>query len=673
MSASERESGDDAVIEGTPPGAWQRRLASIAALIAPVLLIALVILVATSNKERDRALLRERHSYDVMLVTRQLDASIARSEAMLGRFVISGDRQLGMIYYEEWRKAGQQLRLLTRLTHENPAQRPLVEALRRLYLQRGQELAEPATRTAYKQGWTALSMYYRAGKATSIVRIDTLLTQIAVSERSLLGVRADRAAVTVNRSNYLTALLSGIGLLLVLCATALGWTTVQALAQRARARLDARAEADRAASLEAAVATRTRELREANMLLQAEAETREAAEAQLRQVQKMEAVGQLTGGIAHDFNNMLAVVIGGLDLARRRLEQETEEVGRHIDNAMEGANRAAALTRRLLTFARAEPLLPEGIAPSTLIAGMSDLLDRTLGERIRVETALTAEGWNVWCDPHQLENALLNLAVNARDAMEGEGRLVIATDNVTLRAGQIGEARVGDHVRISVTDEGSGMTRAVIDRVFEPFFTTKPTGKGTGLGLSQIFGFVRQSGGEVAIESVVGEGTTVSLYLPRFAGASAGSTVMPADLASPPRQADGCVAGATILVVEDDARVRHATVEALSELGHMPIACTGGTQAIEILAARPEVALLITDVVMPGMTGPELVAAVTELHPGLPVLYVTGYVGEAADAAEFAGQEVLRKPFTIAGLERAVAAALTTPAGARSYPAATMG
>ncbi len=638
-----------------PTGAWQRRLASGAALVAAVLLIALVVLVWISNGERDRAVLRERHSYDVMLVTRQLDASIARAEAALGRFVISGEKQTGAIYYDEWKKAGRQLRLLAQLTRDNPDQAPLVAELGRLYVQRGKELAEPATRSFYKQGWTALSTFYRAGKASSIARIDTLLSRVATNERNLLDARSDRAAFTVDRANYLTALLSGIGLLLVLCAAALGWTTVQALAQRARARLEARTESDRAGMLEWAVAERTRELRDANARLREEAETREAAEAQLRQVQKMEAVGQLTGGIAHDFNNMLAVVVGGLDLARRRLTHEANEVGRHIDNAMEGANRAAALTRRLLAFARAEPLLPEGVEPGGLLAGMSDLLDRTLGERIRVETRIASGGWHVWCDPHQLENAILNLAVNARDAMNEEGPLLIATANVTLRGGEVGEARAGDYVRIAVTDRGTGMTREVLERVFEPFFTTKPVGKGTGLGLSQIFGFARQSEGEVAIDSVVGQGTTVSLYLPRFfAEARVEGAAVVTPIAAPSR----AMSGANILVVEDDARVRTATVGALREVGYLPIPCASGEDAIAMLDARDDIALIVTDVVMPGMTGPELIAAIAPRHAAVPVLYVTGYVGEAGDANGFAGHDVLRKPFTVAGLERAVATAL---------------
>jgi len=643
--------------EGVNMGAWRRQLASVAALAAAVLLIALVILVAASNRERDAALTRERHSYDVMVLARTLDASMARSEAALGRFVIDGNKDTGSLYYDEWRRAGRLLERLTRISRPNPEQAPLVDELNQLYIQRGKELAAPATRAYFHQGWPALSTFNDAGKTPTRARIAALMERIVANERAILGERSDTAVASAARSNFLAALLSATGILLVLSAGVLGWTTIRAVAERRLARRDADAEAERAWALEQAVADRTRELSEANERLRQEAIERAAAEAQLRQVQKMEAVGQLTGGIAHDFNNMLAVVVGGLDLARRRLSHEAQEIGRHIDNAMEGANRAAALTRRLLSFARAEPLMPKGIDPATLIAGMSDLLDRTLGERITVETRIEDQPWQVWCDPHQLENALLNLAVNARDAMEGEGTLRFATSNVLLADGQIGEAPAGDYVCIAVTDNGCGMTPNVVERAFEPFFTTKPVGKGTGLGLSQIFGFARQSEGEVTIRSAPGKGTTVSLYLPRFTHAMEAGRPPSSPAAHAPATIEDR-AGAVVLVVEDDARVRVSTVNALEELGYAPLPCAGGEEAIALLAARDDVRLIVTDVVMPGMTGPEMVARIAPTHPRLAVLYVTGYAGDAGSAQEFTDHDVLRKPFTIAALEQAVAGAL---------------
>jgi signal transduction histidine kinase/CheY-like chemotaxis protein len=655
--------GDDDPNEAAdaPPPAWRLWLAGAVALVAAALLVGLVLLVSASNRQRDADLARERLSYDTVIATRALDASMARSEAALGRFVISGDRDTGVFYYREWQRAGRLLARLRQLTAASPAQAARVRDLTEAYGVRGKELAAPALRANFRQGWTALSLFNRAGKAESIGRITTLLEQIAGEERTQLAARAEEASRSTDRANMLARLLSILGIVLAVAAAGLGWAVIHALALGRLADRAALVEAYRAGTLEQAVAARTRELRKANAQLRAEAETRAAAVAQLRHAQKMEAVGQLTGGIAHDFNNMLAVVVGGLDLARRRLNHAPEEVGRHIDNAMEGANRAAALTRRLLAFARAEPLLPEGIVPAKLIAGMSDLLDRTLGERIRVETRLTASSSAIWCDPSQLENAILNLAVNARDAMDGEGRLVVAISDVTLQEGEIGAARRGDYVRIAVSDDGCGMTPDVIERVFEPFFTTKPVGKGTGLGLSQVFGFAHQSDGEVGIESTPGVGTTVCLYLPRHVSAVPAAVT---DDEGDGRPAPPATERAVILVVEDDPRVRNATVGALAELGHVPVPVSSGAEALAELAARRDIRLILSDVVMPEMTGPELIAHAAPLYPHIAVLYVTGYAGEAADAGALAGRDVLRKPFTVRALELAVANVL-----ARSAPA----
>jgi CheY-like chemotaxis protein/nitrogen-specific signal transduction histidine kinase len=406
-----------------------------------------------------------------------------------------------------------------------------------------------------------------------------------------------------------------------------------------------------------------------NIELGNEIQTREKAESQIRQMQKMEAVGQLTGGIAHDFNNMLAVVVGGIDLARRRLSGgSNREVEFHLDNAMEGATRAAALTRRLLAFARAEPLLPVSVAPSSLVESMLELVDRSIGERIVVRTRFPADPWQVEVDTNQLENAILNLAVNGRDAMDGEGELAILVENVALGAGEVGELPAGDYVRIAVSDTGSGIAEEHIEKVFEPFFTTKPVGKGTGLGLSQIFGFAHQSGGTVTLESRVGAGTTVSLYLPR-AGEEAVVSAAEARAAVARRDPAPPAAGTVILVVEDDPRVSRATVGALEELGYRPIHCSSGREALQMLEREPGISLILTDVMMPEMTGPELIRQAARLHPDTAILFVTGYAGEAGEAEDLQGYDVLRKPFTVAALAEAVAAALSrrpqAPAPAR--------
>jgi signal transduction histidine kinase/CheY-like chemotaxis protein len=633
----------------------------VGAILATALVIFLIVQVNTSGRERDRALTLERHSYDVMLVTRSVDSAMARAEAALGRFATSADRGMGTTYYNEWLKAGSQIGLLENMVGRDPEEVALTRQLRALYEARGQELGLTATRAYYRQGWPALLLFNNAGHSKLISDIDRTLTAIQNHERTVLQTRYDLSDEAASQSNYVAKLLSLTGLMLVVAAGILAWLAWSAILTQRRASEEAEAADDRAAWLEHAVAERTRALSDANSHLHREMGERAAAEAQLRQMQKMEAVGQLTGGIAHDFNNMLAVVVGGLDLAKRRLEAEAEEVGRHIDNAMEGANRAAALTRRLLGFARAEPLLPEAIDLGALIAGMSELIDRTLGERVMVKTRTAPHIWPVWIDPLQLENAILNLAVNARDAMDGAGRLDIVVENCHLGNGEVGQAPAGDYVRVAVTDNGCGMTPEVQERVFEPFFTTKPVGKGTGLGLSQIFGFVRQSSGDVAIRSAPGKGTTVSLYLPRGRREAAAMSmpvrppaVEPIPIPTRPVSASAAPAGIEpVLVVEDDPRVRVATVASMEELGYRPIGCASGEEALATLEGRSDIRLMITDVVMPGMTGPELGAAVRRRHPHIAILFVTGYAGEAGEG-ELQGQAVLRKPFTVSALERAV-------------------
>ena len=642
---------------------WRGGGAAGGALLAMLVLLGMVFLVTLSNEARDRALVAERHSYDVTLLTRTLDASISRAEAALGRFVLDENVQTsGNIYYSNWRLAEQQLNELDRLTRAEPSQRARVDRLRDLFRQRNAEFVLAARATTTGKGAGGTGYYYAASQSGVGPKLRQSLADIAEQERLALtrSIRATRGISA--RADRLTDYLSWLGLFVGVAAIFLAFLAVQALRMNAATKKEAETEADRASALEEAVRDRTQELWEANQALKAEAEERQAAEAQLRQVQKMEAVGQLTGGIAHDFNNMLAVVVGGIDLARRRLNGPRREVQVHLTNAMEGATRAAALTRRLLTFARAEPLLPEHVDGSALVTGMGELLDRTLGERIKVKTRLLPEVWPVFVDSHQLENAILNLAVNARDAMDGEGTLTISTANVTLAANEVGDVQAGDYLRIAVADTGCGMTAEVRERAFEPFFTTKEVGKGTGLGLSQIFGFAHQSGGEVGIDSIEGEGTTVSIYLPRT------------EIAKPVRlptlaqrdEADITVPGARILLVEDDPRVRAATVGALEDLGYAPVACEDGASALVAFEAA-QYDLVISDVIMPEMSGPELIKIIRARRPDVAVLFVTGYVGES-ETDDLVGFEFLRKPFTVGALSTSVAAALARGGASGSPP-----
>jgi PAS domain S-box-containing protein len=373
---------------------------------------------------------------------------------------------------------------------------------------------------------------------------------------------------------------------------------------------------------------------------------RSRAEEALRQSQKMEAVGQLTGGIAHDFNNMLAVVIGGLNLLQRRLAKGDTDIGKYIEAAMDGASRAATLTQRLLAFSRQQPLAPEPLNANKLVSGMSELLTRTLGENIRIETVLAAGLWQTHTDPGQLESAILNLAVNARDAMVEGGRLTIETANAHVDDdyARDSEISVGQYVLICVTDTGSGMTPEIISKAFDPFFTTKAVGKGTGLGLSQVFGFVRQSGGHVKIYSELGHGTTVKVYLPRFYGEAAPTARRRSDAPAGAGRAQEI-----ILVVEDEERVRNYTVEALRDLGYTVVHASGGPEALRLIEAGQDVTLLFTDVVMPDMNGRQLAeAAVTKL-PKLKVLYTTGYTRNAVvhNGTLEPGTNFLPKPFGI--------------------------
>src|SRR5947209_17035398 len=633
---------------------WRRGGAAAAGLVAALFLVIMVFAVKFANDSREQAIDAERQSNQVALIVRNVSANVSRAEAALARFVLDEKVETsGNIYSTDWQLAGYQIEQLKALERDSPDQQRRVAELERLYDKRGNELALAARAALAKQGDTGISYFYGAATTGTGRALDDKLEEIIRAERQSMIARIEESQVFAAQADRLTDYLSVLGILVGLGAIFLGVVAVQALRQNAAAMRHAESESERAEQLEQAVRERTQELWEANQALKAEAAERESAEAQLRQVQKMEAVGQLTGGIAHDFNNMLAVVVGGIDLALRRLNGPRREVMMHLNNAMEGATRAAALTRRLLSFARSEPLLPERVDPAELIRGMSDLLDRTLGERIHIDVELTPGAWPTYVDPHQLENAIVNLAVNARDAMDGEGNMRISAENVTLAANQVGDVRAGEYVKISVTDSGCGMAPDVLERAFEPFFTTKPVGKGTGLGLSQIFGFAHESGGEVGIESQVGKGTTVSIYLPRT------EATMPVRLhpAAQRGERDVHVAGARILLVEDDPRVRTATVGALEDLDYEPVACAGGPEAIGLFNAQ-EFDLVITDVIMPEMSGPELIRFLKSTSArDFAVLFVTGYVGEG-ETDDLRGHELLRKPFTVGALASAVAAAL---------------
>ena len=401
------------------------------------------------------------------------------------------------------------------------------------------------------------------------------------------------------------------------------------------------------------------ELRELNLTLEARiaeaVEQRIQAEEALRQAQKMEAIGQLTGGIAHDFNNLLSGIIGNLELLDMRISQgRLSDIDRYVVAARGAAKRAAALTHRLLAFAHRQPLDPKPTNINRLIAGMEELIRRTMGPAIEIEMVGAAGLWTTIVDPNQLENALLNLCINARDAMADGGRLTVETANKWLdeRAARERDLPAGQYVSLCVTDTGAGMPPEVIERIFDPFFTTKPRGQGTGLGLSMIHGFMRQSGGQVRVYSEIGQGTTMCLYLPRhYAGKDE------ADASAEPAEAPRAEAGETVLVVDDEPSVRMLIAEALEELGYVAIEAGDGAAGLKVLQSDARVNLLITDLALPGgMNGRQLADAARAARPDLRVLFITGYPENAlvGNGHLEPGMQVITKPFAMEVLARRI-------------------
>jgi signal transduction histidine kinase/ActR/RegA family two-component response regulator len=394
-----------------------------------------------------------------------------------------------------------------------------------------------------------------------------------------------------------------------------------------------------------------RQLADKNLMLQQEVAERHRAEAQLRQAQKMEALGQLTGGVAHDFNNMLAIIVGNLDMLIRSATERDGRLRVYAENALSGAKRAASLTQRLLAFSRLQPLDPKPTDVNKCVKDMSEMLRRALGEQISIETVLGGGLWRGFVDAPQLESAILNLAVNARDAMPGGGRLTIETSNTALDQAYTDshiEVEPGQYVLVAITDTGHGMSPEIMEKAFDPFFTTKRLGEGTGLGLSQVHGFLKQSRGHIKLYSEVGVGTTVKLYIPR----DAGGAVVAVPTAA--HQSPAIEGRFTVLVVEDNPDVRSFAVAAARELGFTVIEADSAAIALEQLSRHPEISVMLTDVVMPVTNGRQLVDAAAGLYPSLRVIYMTGYTRNAIvhNGVLDTGTRLLTKPFTLDQLDR---------------------
>jgi signal transduction histidine kinase/ActR/RegA family two-component response regulator len=414
---------------------------------------------------------------------------------------------------------------------------------------------------------------------------------------------------------------------------------------------------------------------QANARLLEQMAERERAEAAMRQAQRIEAVGQLTGGVAHDFNNLLTVILGNIELLEFSAALGPEEAER-LGTMRSAAERGATLTAQLLAFARRQPLVPRDVDLNAMLRGMRDLMQSALGSRVRIELHVAADAWPARVDPTQLELVVLNLAINARDAMPRGGVLRIGTRNhtlgpcapegsVTWNGLSAGDAPpAGDYVAIEVADTGTGMTPEVLAKAFEPFFTTKGPGAGSGLGLSQVFGVARQSGGGVRIDSVEGEGTRVCVFVPR------GTDALAADPAHDTDPTPSRHAGALVLVVDDDAPVRATTGAIVRSLGYGVMECASGPAALAALASDPAIGLLLTDVAMPDMSGPELARQVRRARPDLPIVFISGYADPEAVAGEARLRRLIRKPFRPAELAAHLETALSERAAGGQAPAA---
>jgi signal transduction histidine kinase len=625
---------------GGPVDWLQRRSAAfalIALLALGVVAWALVHGALKSQAGRDDAAGWELHTVQAQLETQRLFSMLQDTETGERGFLLSADPAYLAPYERGSRDVAAQMDNLAILTRDNPIQQRHLATLGRLVDQRLGLLAQDIE-TARQSGAAAIGPRRNGEGKRLMDAIRQELLAMDSEESRLLARRKLAANIAIAQARGALYTLLGFAAVLAVIAMAAG---IFAVRQARRARLAAQrfAVAEQVqAELGERVEAATRDLRE--------------SEAHVRQMQKMEAVGRLTGGIAHDFNNMLAIIIGSLDMAERRRARGEDDIQRCLDSAMDGAKRAAVLTQRLLAFSRQQPLAPTSLDANVFVSGMSELLRHTLGEQVKLETVLAGGLWATKADSHQLENAIVNLAVNARDAMSEGGKLTLETANAHLDDAYVAahaDVTAGQYVMIAVSDTGEGMTSEVVAKAFDPFFTTKGVGKGTGLGLSQVFGFIKQSGGHLKIYSEVGRGTTIKLYLPRHFGVSASQaeTVIGAPSTLP----DGR-SGEIILVVEDEDRVRRMSVDALRDLGYTVRHASDGGAALALLKSQPGVRLLFTDIVMPGMTGRQLADAAHELLPDLQVLYTTGYTRNAVvhDGTIDPGVAFLPKPFTIAQL-----------------------
>lgn len=560
-----------------------------------------------------------RHTVELQSALNDYEAAIFAAESGQRGFILSHDDS----YLDAYRDALSDLPKirdrLAKLLADNPAQLNDLEVLSADAKERLGYLAQTieARKSGNEEGVQKAFERKRGQKV--MVKIRATLRRMAETERSLLIARQTRA------ERLADALRAVIILGLFTLVTALAYWIISARRQ--------------------------------DLALRQSIAESEAAAAQVRQMQKMEAIGQLTGGIAHDFNNMLAVVMSGISLALRRIAKGQAGSEQYLQGALDGAQRAATLVKRLLAFSKQHPLAPGVIDVNKFVSGMSELIARALGEDVRTETTLGAGLWKVNTDASQLESAILNLCVNARDAMPNGGRLTVETANCFLDdryAREHPDVPPGQYVQIAVSDTGAGMSRDVMAKAFDPFFTTKETGKGSGLGLSQVYGFVKQSGGHLKIYSEIGEGTTIKIYLPRYFGSKQESARTSRE---DTREYPGT---GFILLVEDEDAVRSFTSANLRELGYDVVEARSAKEALEELRNGRVFDLLLTDIVMPDVNGRKLADEALAMRKDLKVLFMTGFTKNAIvhNGVVDPGVHLLTKPFTLEELSLAVQKAM---------------
>lgn len=559
-----------------------------------------------------------RHTLAVRTLLLQAFSTLQEAESNERGFLLTGDEAFLASYRAARERVPEDLRTLQSKIADNPEQVQRARKLNEIVDSRLSLLAE-RTEERLANPRTVKLTQLSAGKSL-MDAAQAAVAQMIDAENQLLKTREESARWAASSTQ-------GATVVALLLASLLGW----AMMSQNRKQI--------------------KDLRAALAQAKEESERREQVEDQLRQSQKMEAVGQLTGGIAHDFNNMLAVMVGCMNLLKRRLGSADAGVHELIGKAIEAVDRAADLTHRLLAFSRQQPLAPQVMDLNKLVGNIAEVIRRTLGEDIRVETILASGLWRSNVDPNQIENAILNLAVNARDAMPTGGKLTIETANASIDdvyARRQIDVEEGQYVLLAVTDTGVGMSAELIKKAFEPFFTTKMPGKGTGLGLSQIYGFVKQSCGHIKIYSEPGQGTTVKIYLPRYVG-DQGEAPVARRLADPQKALPTGKAEETIVVVEDDEQMRSVVVAMLQELGYTVIEAGSAEKALELMKASCPVSMLLTDIVMPDMNGRALSLKAQELQPGLKVLFATGFSRNAVihNGVLDKGVNFLPKPFTL--------------------------